>query len=343
MRSPKQVPPSPHRTHRPSVARGRIRRIAATLVTGALAFASAAACGEATPAEPESGHTVTIDHTMGSTTIDGIPERIVALGTQWLDATQVLGVTPVGYIDNVALTTGGSPGPWEPAELANATAIDARGDIVEQVAALNPDLVLAPGFATDQQSYDRLSRLAPTLPSISTSQIESWESQVEIMGRILDKEDQARSVTDDVHARIGEVAARNPGLAGKTFATTYLHGPTQLMVLADPDDGAADLFADLGLALPQNLVDQAGAGGRIPLSPERVNELNVDLLVMTGQEGFQSSATSLPGWDDLPAVRKNGVAFLDLATGTGLNVPSPLSIPYVLDALEPALAGAAQG
>ncbi len=43
-----------------------------------------------------------ISHARGDTTFHGIPERIVASGSQWLITTVALGVSPVGYIENVA-------------------------------------------------------------------------------------------------------------------------------------------------------------------------------------------------------------------------------------------------
>ncbi|WP_277831121.1 ABC transporter substrate-binding protein [Speluncibacter jeojiensis] len=317
-----------------------IRRLVVALTTGALAL-TVAACGSDDTA-PAAGPAVTIEHTLGSTTITGVPQRIVTLGSQWLDATESLGVTPVGYIDNVALTTGGTPAPWEPAALADSKQIDAKGDIVEQVAALRPDLILAPGFATDRQTYDQLSKLAPTIPNLGTEQVEPWDEEVEIMGRILHREDRAKQVVADVNGEIDALAQQNPGLKGKTFVTSFLASPTQLMVLADPKDGASALFERLGMQLPAHLVAEVGSAGRTALSPERLGDLDSDLLVITSPANLTDSIAQLPGYDELPAVRKGAVAKVDLATGTGINVPTPLSIPYVLDKLTPALVNAAK-
>lgn len=327
--------------HNNPIGGRRIRRLVVAATTGALAL-TIGACGSGGGADPASGPAVTIEHSMGSTTITGVPQRIVALGSQWLDATESLGVTPVGYIDNVAMTTGGTPAPWEPATLKDAKQIDAKSDIVEQVAALRPDLILAPGFATDKQTYDQLSKLAPTIPNLGTQQVEPWDKEVEIMGRILHKEDRAKQVVADVNSKIDALAQQNPGLKGKTFVTSFLASPTQLMVLADPKDGASALFERLGMQLPAHLVAEAGTAGRIALSPERLGDLDSDMLVITSPANLSDSVAQLPGYDQLPAVRKDAVAKVDLATGTGINVPTPLSIPYVLDKLTPALVNAAK-
>jgi iron complex transport system substrate-binding protein len=49
----------------------------------------------------------------------------------------------------------------------------------------------------------------------------------------------------------------------------------------------------------------------------------------------------IPGYDARPAVQDGAVAVLDLAAVTGLNTPTPLSIPYSLERIRPALEAAA--
>jgi iron complex transport system substrate-binding protein len=49
----------------------------------------------------------------------------------------------------------------------------------------------------------------------------------------------------------------------------------------------------------------------------------------------------MAGYDQLPAVRSGAVAVLDYAAVVGLNTPSPLSVPYSLERIRPALEAAA--
>lgn len=314
------------------------RRLAFTALAASITLGLAACGGGSADDQAGSGEPVTIDHALGQTTVEGVPTRVVALGTQWADASQVLGVTPVGYIDLIGMTTGNQPAPWEPAELSQATKISPQGDIVEQVAALNPDLILAPGFGADKTTFDKLNQLAPTIPSLTKAQIEKWQDQVNVLGRIYHKEDRAQQVISDIEGKIDAIKDANPGIVGKTFLTSYLASPTQLMVLADPKDGASALFTELGMVLPQKLVDEAGpSGGRIPLSPERIGDLNSDMMVATAAPGMDATFQALPGYNDLPSARNGTLAYLDIVSGTGLNMPTALSLPYVLEKLEPAL------
>ncbi|MBJ8344245.1 ABC transporter substrate-binding protein [Antrihabitans sp. YC2-6] len=309
-----------------------VRSIVAVIV---LALALATACGSG-----DENRRVSIGHSLGQSEVNGIPERIVALGTQWLDATEALGITPVGYIDDVAVSTG-APAPWEPPELADSVAIDPRGDILAQVQALDPDLILTPGFAADEKNYGGLSKIAPTVPNLGNTQIDSWTAQVDVLGKILDREGQAASLIANLNGRIDAIAKKYPGLAGKTYAAIRVESPTEFSAITAPEIGANTLFTKLGMKLPPQLTADPQAGRKtFPL--ERIVDFPTDLLVITATSPEAADALgAVPGYYELPSVQKGSVAVLDIATGTGLELLSPLSLPYALDMLDPTLEVAA--
>ncbi|MFC6009720.1 ABC transporter substrate-binding protein [Nocardia lasii] len=317
------------------------RRAAVAALAGALAF-GVVACGS-TEDEAGSGESVTITHARGETTVTGTPKKIVALGNQWLDTTLALGVTPVGYIDNVAAVSKSTP-PWQQADqLAGGTALNTSGSITEQVAALEPDLILAdPFIAADQKTYDDLSKIAPTLPALTKDAVSPWQDQVTALGKVLHKESDADAVIKKVDDKVAAIAAANPGLKGKTFASTWLASPSQLMVLTDPNDGSAKVFTALGMGIPANLTAQPSTGGRLALSPERVDELTADLLLAGYSPGMDEKYRQLPGYSELPSVRNGSVTFLTTQEISAINQPTALSVPYILGKLEPSFAAAAK-
>ncbi|MFR9752286.1 ABC transporter substrate-binding protein [Nocardia sp. 004] len=315
-------------------------RAAVALLAGAVVF-GVAACGSSSDEQESSGESITISHARGETTITGIPEKIVILGNQWLDTSLALGVMPAAYVDNVAVLSKGTP-PWQPTIDSSATPISTTGNLTEQVAALEPDLILADSFIADQKNYDDFSKIAPTLPGLSKEIITPWQDLVDTLGRILHKQDEAKAVTAEVNDKIASIAAANPGLQGKTFASTWLASMTQLMVLTDPNDGSAKLFAQLGLGIPQNLLDLPAIQGRAALSPERLDELTADVLLAGYSGDMDESYRQLPGYAQLPAVEKDAVVFLTTQEITAVNQPTVLSIPYLLDKISPALANAAK-
>ncbi|MEV0075806.1 ABC transporter substrate-binding protein [Nocardia neocaledoniensis] len=315
------------------------RRAAVAALAGALAF-GVAACGS-TDDTAGSGEPVTITHARGETTVNGTPKKVVALGNQWLDSSLALGVVPVGYIDNVSAVSKSTP-PWQPESLKSATALNTTGSIAEQVAALEPDLILADPFIADQKTYDDLSKIAPTLPALTKDAVTPWQEQVTALGKVLDKEADASAVIKKVDDKIAEITTANPGLKGKTFASTWLASPSQLMVLTDPDDGSAKVFGQLGMTIPANLTALPANQGRLALSPERVDELTADLLLAGYSPGLDEKYRQLPGYSDLPSVRKGSAVFLTTQEISAVNQPSALSVPYILDKLAPAFAAAAK-
>jgi iron complex transport system substrate-binding protein len=299
------------------------------------------ACGSTDDATASDGEPITVQHVHGETTITGTPQRIVALGNQWLDTALALGVAPVAYIDNVAILGDGAP-KWQTPIPESAKKIEVAGGIVEQVAAMNPDLILADTFIADQKRYDDFSKIAPTLPGLSKEIVTPWQDLVTTLGKVLHKESEAAKLVDGLDGKLSDLAQSNPGLKGKTFASTWLGGPTQLMVLTDPNDGSSKVFAQLGLSIPQNLVDLPANQGRVQLSAERLDQLTADLLLAGYSPGMEEKYRAMPGYADLPAVKKNAVVFLTVQEITAVNQPTVLSIPYMLDKMTPALVNIAK-
>lgn len=150
-------------------------------------------CGSDDRSDNGSG-AVTITHRLGETTVEGTPQRVVTLGNQWLDATLALGVPPVGYADNISLGAK-SKVPWAPDSLGQAKVLNMGADVAEQIAALEPDLILVPGFMVDKAMYEKLSRLAPTIgPVTADAQVDQWSDQVTTLGKVLHREGEASRV-----------------------------------------------------------------------------------------------------------------------------------------------------
>ncbi|WP_054815842.1 ABC transporter substrate-binding protein [Nocardia arizonensis] len=320
--------------------RRRLLRAAVATVASGLAL-GLAGCGSGSEGGGSGGESITITHARGETEVNGIPRRIVTLGNQWLDTALSLDAIPVGYIDNVAIASNATP-PWQPDKLGSSKSISSIADVAEQVAALEPDLILVDPFIADQKTYDDLSRVAPTVPGLSKDAVSRWQDQVTTLGKILGKQDAAAKVISGVEDKVSGIVAANPGLKGKTFASTWLGSPSQLMVLTDPEDGSARVFAELGMGIPRNLVDQPSTGGRLALSTERIDEVTADLLLAGYSPGFDEKYRRLPGYAELPAVKKNAVVFLTTLEITAVNQPTALSVPYILDKLNPALVSVAE-
>ncbi|WCO68787.1 ABC transporter substrate-binding protein [Iamia majanohamensis] len=331
-----------------------IRRRPAPALVALLVATTAllAACGggddaadEGTAAAPaaEDG-TVTVTHAYGETEVAVGPERVVSLDTQWTDVLLALDAPPAGYAADPTLE--GGTYPWRGAGLGASEPIDVgRGASLsipyEAVAALQPDLIVVSFGVQSESDYERLSAIAPTIPLLGDEEVDAWQDMAEVAGRVLGDEEAAADLVADAEAEAAAVREALPGLEGATVAlANYVPGDA-IYVVADPDDGSSTLFSQLGLEITPTILDRAdGATGRVELSLENLDLLDSDVLVL-----FTNGADpgDIPGYANLPAVRSGAVATLDYADVTGLNTPTPLSIPWSLERIRPALEAAAGG
>ncbi|QYG91554.1 ABC transporter substrate-binding protein [Iamia sp. SCSIO 61187] len=283
---------------------------------------------------------VTVEHRYGSTEITERPERIVSLDLQWTDVLVALDAPPVGHLVDV---TTGEALPWQEGlegstELVAASSADSD-QLREQVLELRPDLIVVTYLVEDEGTYDDLAAIAPTIATLSDSQVDTWQGIAAVAGDVLGEPEAADGLVAQVDGAIDQVTADHPALAGKDFTfANYVPGDA-LYVLSDPDDGANVLFGQLGLVIAPAILDaEDDSPGRVKLSLENVDLLDAD-LVMVLTNGADTA--SIPGFADLPAVEDGASLVMDYAAAVALNTPTPLSIPYALDLLAPALAAAA--
>ncbi|MEE3849906.1 ABC transporter substrate-binding protein [Gordonia sp. LSe1-13] len=312
----------------------------ASLLVASLALSACSSPDESA----DEGAPIQVNTSKGSVTINGVPQRIVALGAQWIDVTLAFGITPVAYLDNIQILTGNPP-PWSNNQLQESTPLT-TDDIVAQVAKAEPDLILATSYMADGQPelYENVSKLAPTIPGITGRQIDPWQDMVTFLGTVLREPDKAQEITAGVDEKIAAAKEDMPGLEGKTYSMAYMFSNDQIQVMADPEDGATYLFRSLGMSIAPQLVEQFRRNGqpRYPISTENVPMLDSDLLVVTANTDQQmSTLEGLPGYQGLRSVESGAVSRLSVAEISGLNEPTPLSIPYVLDKMYPALQRAA--
>jgi iron complex transport system substrate-binding protein len=284
------------------------------------------------------GDGIVVEHRYGTTTLDGTPRRIVSLDNQWTDVLVALDGPLVGAALDPSIDGGRYP--WQADIPASVEGIPVSDAIpYEAVAALEPDLIVVTWAVTQSSEYESLSEIAPTIPLLGDEEVDAWQDIARTAGEVLGIADQAEALVAEVDQLGADVAAELPGLDGKTYALASYAPGDAIYVVADPDDGAATLFAQLGLQIdPDLLAIAGGAAGRAELSLERVDELDADLLILLTNG---ADPADIPGYGDLPAVQDGAVALVDLAAVTGLNTPTPLSLPYSLERIRPALEAAA--
>ncbi len=314
------------------------------------------ACGQddttsssATPSSGASapGFPVTIKHARGSTTINSEPQRVVTIGWSDQDPVLALGVRPVGTTE----WFNEQPGaifPW-----ARAAAGDAKPEIVstagaggeisyEKVAAVQPDLILALYEGLEQNEYDLLSQIAPTVahsPDYDPFGA-TWQDMTLTAGRALGREQRAKDLITDVEARFATVRAEHPEWAEQTMLVmaTVSEGSYQVF---SPQDPKARFFADLGFETTPPWISGRVQDNVATVSAEEFRLLDVDRLAWTSDPDTLNQLRDDRIYNLLNVVRDGRVSYLDYTQppfpGAAVTFNTVLSIPYALDLVVPEL------
>ncbi|MGO2514749.1 MAG: ABC transporter substrate-binding protein [Corynebacterium variabile] len=273
----------------------------------------------------------TLDGEYGPVSVDGTPERVVALSSDWLGTMVATDAPLVGF------RTAGPAAPVDtPPWLADRLGSDLThltGDFtVESVAALDPDLIVGPNWLVDEDLYGRLSDIAPTYVDHEDStgtEFGNWERQLDDAGTLLgtDTAPVKKNLEDNIRS-----AAEEHHLDG-TAALAGVQGD-QIAAVTSTDAGISYLLKPFGLA-PLDIPGQK-VGLRTMVSAENASALtDADLLIM-GPSDLAGDAL-----DRYTAGREGkATRTVPMSTLNAFNTPDASSIPLLLDEITAALEGA---
>jgi len=337
--------------------RPRYAATAALAVTAALALS---ACGGTSAAESDDtassssdGYPLTIEHALGTTTLDAKPERVATV--QWAnhEVPLALGVVPVGMAAaNFGDDDGDGVLPWVQEkidELGGETPVlfdETDGIDFEAVADTDPDVILASYSGLTQEDYDTLSEIAPVVAYPEAPWATSWREVIEYNATGMGMAEEGEELVASIEQEIDDSVAEHPQLAGlSTMFLTHVD-PSDLSTVNfyTANDTRAAFFEDLGLTAPA-AVEEASASGEFSgkISAEQVDVFeDVDLIVTYGDQELVDLLESDPLLSQMPAVANGAIVSLDGAgtLGTAAN-PTPLAISWVLDDYLELLAAAA--
>ena len=280
---------------------------------------------------------VSIENKFGTTEIPEEPQRVVTVGFNDQDFVLALGVTPVGERDNLG-DFDATTRVWAEDVLPDEEIPTVGGEEIdlEAVAALEPDLIIGVYSFMDESVYDQLSGIAPTLAQTDDypDGATPWQEQTLLTGQALGREDEAQQLVEDVEGRFEQAAGENPGFAGRSIAVD-LTGVGSGHYLLGTDDLRTQFFTDLGFTVPDTSTD---------VSQERLDLLEADVLAAIGYDQEAADADAL--FSALDVVTQGRTVLLGGyggAVSAALGFGSPLSLPFLLDEVVPALAAAADG
>jgi iron complex transport system substrate-binding protein len=193
-----------------------------------------------------------------------------------------------------------------PAEALETPKLDSFNFNVEEVAALDPDLVVI-AFDFQDEAEQLASLDIPFLLLSAPATLEGMFDQLAAIGEATGHAAAAAALSAELSAELEDLEARSGPLAGVTF----FHEIDETLFTTTSASFLGDLYARLGLA---NIADGAGGENQFPqLSPEYILEQD-PRLVFLGDAGFGVTVESVaarPGWAALSAVVNGDVIPLD--------------------------------
>ena len=285
--------------------------------------------------ESTQAETVTISHKFGETQVPANPQRVVTVGWTDQDFVLPLGIVPVAtrsffeeYNDY----------PWvkETTDGKGVTTWGGEDTIdFEAIAAQKPDVILAIYESIDEETYKRLSTIAPTvIQSADYADEETpWDAQLLLTGKALGKEAEAQKLVDEVQGRIDEARKANPEFDGKTLVVDF--GPESGgHYLLPENDPRRSLFTALGFKTQDVDGD---------VSEEKLAELDKDVLFVNGATKEQMLAS--PAFSRLGVVKDDRTLYTTFESNLSgaLTYSGPDALLYALDVLTPQLANALNG
>ena len=286
------------------------------------------ACRSDPPGTIADDGSVTVDHAFGETKVPAPPTRVVSAGLTGQDCLLAVGVVPVGVTE----WFGGQPfavWPWAVPALGTAqpAVLNLDGGInFEAITALNPDLIIAANAGLDQDTYTRLSNVAPTIAQAGQDAFfEPWKDQATAIGAAVFKHDQMQQLIADIDTRFSTLGTETPAFKGKRA----------LLLQGSLDDGdlvttpagwRTEFLTQMGLEIPE--VDAT-------VPRDRMADVlgGADVLIWTADDAETAALTA----DPIVAEQGPRNVFTGRDLAAAIAFSSPLSLPLVADQLPPML------
>lgn len=317
---------------------------------GSFLILGAAGCsgGGEVGGETTSEQARTIEHKYGSTEVRGTPERVITVGYTDQDPVLALGVTPVG----VREWFGDRPNAtwrWAQDELGGAEpeVLPSAEINFEQVAGLEPDLIIGVSAGTTEEQYDTMSEISPTIaqPDGYVDFGVPWQEQTRIIGRALGEAARSGELVFEVESRFDRAREKHPEFEGAT-AVVALTGKGGNYYPYGPEDVRGRFLNSLGFELSAEVSRLAGDDFFATISREQLSLVDADVLVwIVNSPAEREALESNPIYRQLDVVKEGRDIFLDVndPLAGALSFSTVLSLPFALDGLTPMLAAAVDG
>ncbi|MGH2603602.1 MAG: ABC transporter substrate-binding protein [Dehalococcoidia bacterium] len=270
--------------------------------TATPASTPAAAAAATSAATPTAQSRTFIDATGKSFTIEKPPARVVALSPSAVELLYAVGAPPTARPSSATVP--------EAAKSLPEVGTSYQPNF-EQIAAQNPDFILADAQIQNAQTVEELSKLGVPVFSVRVQHVADVPSSLRLLGNVMGKNEEGEKAAQDLEAKLQSVQAKLPPESERP--TVFLMvGTSDAFWGAKPDSFAGDVAARLGAKnLVQSGPDTSQFPGFTSYSLEQLATIDPDvILVMSVVPNAPPTSRQLasnPAWSGLRAVKDGHV------------------------------------
>ncbi|MBJ6360028.1 ABC transporter substrate-binding protein [Paenibacillus roseus] len=257
--------------------------------------------------------TKVVKHMMGESEIPVNPQRIAVNGLEdimlALDAPMVHAQSMKGQYLYDVLQEKKIPSVYTPGSLNYESILDSK-----------PDLIITNLLPSDKESYEQLSKIAPTIVYDRSD----WKSSIVAIGKAINREDKAASVIQAYDEKLSKAKAAIIAKIGADRTLAFIRPSNKDVQLFFPAFSYTSIaYTDLGMTLDPVLAkfrekEEEGSWG-IESSLETLPDLSADYLFVTAGGSFDSEDEEKVAlkeltevetrkiWKEIPAVKQGHV------------------------------------
>ena len=275
---------------------------------------------------------IAIQHHLGTTDIQQMPQTVAALDMNEVD-----------FLDQLNIPVAGMPKDFVPHFLTKyktAPNIQDTGAIVqpniEKVYATRPDLILITSLQANH--YKELNQIAPTIHfdvdyrDSQSAHIEVIKKHMTDLGKIFKKEDLAQQKIDELNEKVEETLRVTHNRPEKALIILHNNGSFTSFGL---NSRYGFIFNDLGVKPASRELDTALHGQ--PISSEFILKTNPDIIyivdrtaVMESRPTINADSLNNPLLKETKAWKNGKVIFVD-AEAWYITAASPTSLKLIID------------
>lgn len=281
---------------------------------------------------------VVVEHAYGKAEISAQPQRVIALGWLEADMSVALGVEPI--VIAAFPFTPSQISPWLEPHLSGKqqlmTVVGATTELdMEAIAALAPDLIIAPTYVKIAEVYDRLSQIAPTLGPQDKDYLRvTWQNNTRAIAKAVGKQAEAEKLITETEEYLRSSTAGHSEFKGLTY-TLGIGVANNVRIVQDKSDAGLLLLEAFGMTYSETAAALAplndGSGGAA-VSEENLRAIDADLIFLAYlQDAPRAYWEASPLFNSLTAVQSGGYISLTAAEIAGMRNPSPLSLRFAVD------------